>query len=412
MKELSIEQKAQRYDEAINRMKRYVIDEYGCTRIRVTDVFPELKESEDERIIREITKFLVDFNNGWYERPGENTIDSWLAWLEKQGEQKSADTCDSSTINGKEFPAGEKRDFGYFSKPTDKVEPKFKVGDWIVNNKSKDVFFIKSINSGYCSLEDTKGNIYSPCLPFESDFHLWTIKDAKPGDVLVVGDEDGEAVAICGNDDEYGNKILVFYYDVENGVLINTPIAKECLLHPCDKKQRAFLFQKMHEAGYEWDAEKKELKKIEQKPAELPKGEEYGIDGLYAAVNILEKTLGKVDGYQTDDGILEHECAISAVKELSKQKPAEWSEEDEIFVHGLIRGLSAKRDIHGHTTFSSDCIDITETINWLKSLRPQNTWKPSEEQMAALEKATHIVGCKYKSCLNSLYSDLIKLREK
>ena len=35
------------------------------------------------------------------------------------------------------------------------------------------------------------------------------------------------------------------------------------------------LFQKMKEAGFEWDAEKKELKKIEQEETELPKGEDY-----------------------------------------------------------------------------------------------------------------------------------------
>lgn len=51
MKELSIEEKAKRYDEVINRMKHYVIDEYGCSRIKVVDVFPELKESEDEKWI-------------------------------------------------------------------------------------------------------------------------------------------------------------------------------------------------------------------------------------------------------------------------------------------------------------------------------------------------------------------------
>lgn len=53
---------------------------------------------------------------------------------------------------------------------------------------------------------------------------------------------------------------------------------------------------------------------------------------------------------------------------IVKQEPA-WSKEDEMFVHGLVRGLTAKRDIHGHTTFSSDCIDITKTIKWLKSLK-------------------------------------------
>ena len=67
----------------------------------------------------------------------------------------------------------------------------------------------------------------------------------------------------------------------------------------------------------------------EQKPAELPKSEDYGIDGLYAAIDILQTTLGKVKGYQTDDGILEHKCAISAVKELYEQQLAEWSEENE-----------------------------------------------------------------------------------
>ena len=78
MKKLSIEEKAKRYDEVINRMKHYVIDEYGCSRIKVADVFPELKESEDEKWIpKEIIKYLKekgDFRS------------CWIAWLEKQGE--------------------------------------------------------------------------------------------------------------------------------------------------------------------------------------------------------------------------------------------------------------------------------------------------------------------------------------
>lgn len=68
---------------------------------------------------------------------------------------------------------------------------------------------------------------------------------------------------------------------------------------------------------------------------------------------------------------------IAWIERQVEQKPA-WSEEDEMFVHGLIRGLAAKRDIHRHTTFSSDCIDITETINWLESLK--NRVQPQEKQ--------------------------------
>ena len=68
----------------------------------------------------------------------------------------------------------------------------------------------------------------------------------------------------------------------------------------------------MTDAGYEFDFEKKELKRVDEEV----NGEDYGIDGLYHAQTILEKTLGKVEGYQSDDGILSHKCAIAAVKKI------------------------------------------------------------------------------------------------
>lgn len=103
---------------------------------------------------------------------------------------------------------------------------------------------------------------------------------------------------------------------------------------------------------------------------------------------------------------------LTWLEKQGEQKHVEWRGEDEMFIHGLIRGLEAKRDIHGHTTFSSDCIDITETINWLKSLRPQNRWKPSDEQMEALANALSIAkNCGEESSfdLSSLYEQLKKL---
>ena len=69
-------------------------------------------------------------------------------------------------------------------------------------------------------------------------------------------------------------------------------------------------------------------KQKEQKPVEIVNGEDYGVDGLYTALDILKKTLGHVQGYQTDDGMLEHKAAITSVKKLYEQKSVEWSEED------------------------------------------------------------------------------------
>ena len=150
-------------------------------------------------------------------------------------------------------------------KPTDKLESKFKVGDWIVNNLSKDVFLIKSFNNGYCTLEDIKGNIISPCLPpCESESHLWTIQDAKEGDIIT---EDpfkpypSPFVAIYKkqNEEDFDSHCFIGFngkfYEGEEGHSIEN-------MHPATKEQRELLFQTMYEAGYEWNSENKELKKF------------------------------------------------------------------------------------------------------------------------------------------------------
>ena len=84
----------------------------------------------------------------------------------------------------------------------------------------------------------------------------------------------------------------------------------------------------MHEAGYEWNAEKKELKKIEQ-------------------------------------------------------KPVEWSEEDERNLQGIIDEIEATKN---HAP-SYDLATYDRYLSWLKSLRPQKQWKPTEKQMYTLELA-------------------------
>ena len=50
MKELSIEDKAKRYDEAIERAKKVLLDCTPEERKVVEYISPELKESEDERM--------------------------------------------------------------------------------------------------------------------------------------------------------------------------------------------------------------------------------------------------------------------------------------------------------------------------------------------------------------------------
>ena len=58
-------------------------------------------------------------------------------------------------------------------------------------------------------------------------------------------------------------------------------------VNPATKEQRELLFAKMKEAGYEWDAEKKELKKIEQKPADWSEEDKRIIDNLISQLGNL-----------------------------------------------------------------------------------------------------------------------------
>lgn len=87
MKELSIEEKARRYDEAIKLAKdSFNYPDYTGF-IRADVVFPELKESEDERIRKALLEHFITFNQE------DNYLDGIpfshvVAWLEKKGERK------------------------------------------------------------------------------------------------------------------------------------------------------------------------------------------------------------------------------------------------------------------------------------------------------------------------------------
>ena len=78
----------QRYKEALEAVKELQEDNPSDDGIQnwINDKFPELRESEDERIRKEILEYFQQFENE--ELRGIN-ISDWIAWLEKQG-QKSA----------------------------------------------------------------------------------------------------------------------------------------------------------------------------------------------------------------------------------------------------------------------------------------------------------------------------------
>lgn len=80
------EEKAKAYDEALKRAKKLNADNMMSDEA-IEEIFPELRESEDERIRKDLIKYLESDRDC---QPCQNVsfYDRSIAWLEKQGEQK------------------------------------------------------------------------------------------------------------------------------------------------------------------------------------------------------------------------------------------------------------------------------------------------------------------------------------
>lgn len=98
MKELSIEEKAKRYDEAIKNAKSKIKNDKDHVLYEddVIEIFPELVANENERIRTFLhhtftAQYLCKDKLGkWHGEPVVNI----LGWLEKQGEQKPTSVLD------------------------------------------------------------------------------------------------------------------------------------------------------------------------------------------------------------------------------------------------------------------------------------------------------------------------------
>ena len=343
MKEISIQEKAQLYDEAIERAKKWrnapnidKIPIYG-NRI-IEEIFPELKEIENERIKTAILNHLkkmwgnsqddvcgvhvedaiawlekqgeylenyddaekekadfvgdgfiechadfLDFKEGntyWLEYIGDDkynvrsdnllcktyhitpcqlyTVFKKLTWLEKQGKQETlCDKCRKDHPSHSCQDITELRRCAVEHKPADKIEPKFNIGDWVVN-KFGDSWHIDSLDKKNYQVSDGKGNYNYFPISKQDEMHLWTIQDAKDGDVLEFEECRRLVVGIVSYINKSTGKVCWLennrfksrnYYDLDT---INP--------HPASREKRDALMKAMADAGYEWDSEKKELK--------------------------------------------------------------------------------------------------------------------------------------------------------
>ena len=233
----------QKYKEALGRaksVKETYLNLGNTSAIAVLEsIFPELKDSEDE-IFKELLYNLI-ISNDYTPSSKEifsiygKTKEDCLTWLKKQGGQKSVD----------------------------KVEQRFKVGDWIVEpreDKPDYLWYIDRINDDCYRYDVIKAGIKIAYA--DKECHLWTIQDAKDGDVLA--NKYGAIFINSGISRGGGTLNCYCYLSVQNEFCIEEHKAGSWFykedIKPATKEQRNLLFTKMKEAGYEWDAENKRLK--------------------------------------------------------------------------------------------------------------------------------------------------------
>lgn len=246
-----------------------------------------LAEIEEEMIRKDIISYLR--NEKIVKRYiSDIEIDKWIAWLEKQGGHKGTDNGETEfhvgdlvVINETTYQIteisnshvvlsfnGRECKFGLdVLNNAQKFEPQFKVGDWVILNGIV-VKILDKQKYGFVGL-DIDGKDFFCNYGHTDSMRLWTINDAKEGDVLM--STKTRNCPFIYRKTDYNNN-LAYYYA---GVNANGDFCEGCLkktmyhfgsvadITPATKEQRDLLFKKMKEAGYEWNAEKKELKKME-----------------------------------------------------------------------------------------------------------------------------------------------------
>ena len=434
-----------KYNEALERANKYNFD--GTKQVvkdLVFYIFPELKESEDERIRKEIIATI----HLYYGEPLEDEAKEMIAWLEKQGDKKTTDKVDpfdkykgftdfertladicigwiGEEPGWKEYIkdnadillkiAIEKfnsvQDASFEQKPADEVESKFKVGDWIISDTvSKDYHICKitDIKNGNYTIESTDG--YKGCNQFDifdNAYRLWTIQDAKDGDVLYFNNDIsgfhsiGLFKRLASKNEINGGTYRCYarYGGFNEESKLEIAQNNNELHHfgtkayPATKEQRDTLFAKMKEAGYEWDAEKKELKKSADKQKfkvgdyvviSTTKGDKVvqiaSVEYLKGGYPSYITTEGRWFGNGTKARILtDKDMETITIPERSTivKKIKSWSEEDEKTLNEIF-SVAARASLSKSTLFGKS-YDYIKWQNWLKSLRDRVQPQPKQE---------------------------------
>ena len=471
---MSDKEKAKAYDEALERAKK-LLNKQGITvgsypnREAIETIFPELQESEDERIRKEIYDFLL--NGIWNEGiiasvKQKKKCSEWLAWLEKQKEQKPLSTKETE-LNSLAFleqlgytcipPSKD----GVIEKEIDDLMKKYK--DKVDSEVGSSCYTEKGLEAEQKPDKCQGCNNVKGCINCVNGDQWAHIEEQKPINWTELTWKDiNELERIINNvhyefqngigEDSFGELVLERFREYKDDGSMDEQKPAECITDEEMKQSRDALhdfkvfatdlakqFNIDHRRDIDWDNFCAGLLTYleRNKPAEWSEEDEkMRCNILNALTPNLVYSVGK--GTSTGTSTYKYDNEINWLKSLKPQRPvdydhemwknceanfeggkkevinnpekyglcksAEWSEEDEENFE-IIDGI-----LYGNIDQSViKEVDKVKILSWLKSFRP--SWKPSEEQMEAMKNSAYGT---YQNgdgpALRELYDDLLKLK--
>lgn len=139
------------------------------------------------------------------------------------------------------------------------VEPEFNVGDWIIRNNKYTGIPVKVVEfNGYYSCELNGEVVNLTRNDVHNNFHLWTIDDARDGDVLA----SHECLVLFKKLDGLNIKCYCTYHFMNNQSFYVDTLQNKDAFYPATTEQCDLLFQKIKETDYKWNPEIKSLEKL------------------------------------------------------------------------------------------------------------------------------------------------------
>lgn len=340
----------QKYKDALERAKQALKDGTitNNTIAYIQDIFPELKESCSNRIKNLIYCLIRDSSDKRkLLEHNGTTVEEAPAWLEKQGEPKPQGKTALEAIHE------EKVDNQNCVKLADKVEPKFHKGDWVVVSTTKgekvvQIASVEYLKGGYPSYITTEGRWFGN----GTKARLLTDKDVgtitlPESKVIVKQKTDGWS--------EEDEKMLGKCIDAASGYY--------------DPKEK--------DSMKSW------------------------LESLRPRTEMIEALRTEYEKGRAD--------ALSEMK-------SSWDEEDKEMLNLIINIFEVN---HPNGYFKANelndpnmkAVYTEEIVAWLKSLKQRYNWKPSKEQMDALDYYANSLCtyCDRQDDLRSLFNVIKKL---